>query len=198
MGANGLPLAIEQRRHGSGGSTIPHASQRLDGGVTAALGPWVAAMLIQPGVAVANSKRQSRRQRQTAPAAVRANTGIRVRMGLIQILDHDVPERTAKLFLQVLKLAEKAGLAKLGHVALDGAKIKANASKHKAMSYERMKTRETELRAEVDRWLEAAQAAAAACAVEFVLLRRGDEMPGWIADKQPVDFGDHPFGLNAC
>ncbi len=54
---------------------------------------------------------------------------------------------------------EFAGLAKLGHVALDGTKIKANASKHKAMSYERMKTRETELRAEVDRWLEAAQAA---------------------------------------
>ena len=45
----------------------------------------------------------------------------------------------AALFVQVLKLAEKAGLVKLGHVALDGTKIKANASKHKAMSYERMK-----------------------------------------------------------
>ena len=43
------------------------------------------------------------------------------------------------LFLQVLKLCETAGLVKLGHVALDGTKIKANASKHKAMSYERMK-----------------------------------------------------------
>ena len=40
----------------------------------------------------------------------------------------------AGLFVQVLKLAEKAGLVKLGHVALDGTKIKANASKHKAMS----------------------------------------------------------------
>jgi hypothetical protein len=49
----------------------------------------------------------------------------------------------AALFVQVLKLAEKAGLVKLGHVALDGTKIKANASKHKAMSYERMKKRET-------------------------------------------------------
>ena len=48
---------------------------------------------------------------------------------------------------------------KLGHVALDGTKIKANASKHKAMSYERMKTREAELQAEVDRWLAAAAAA---------------------------------------
>jgi len=42
------------------------------------------------------------------------------------------------LFLQVLKLCQKAGLVKLGHVALDGTKIKANASKHKAMSYKRM------------------------------------------------------------
>jgi transposase len=65
----------------------------------------------------------------------------------------------ANLFVQVLKLAEAAGLVKLGHVALDGTKIKANASKHKAMSYERMKKREAELASEVDRWLAAAEAA---------------------------------------
>lgn len=59
--------------------------------------------------------------------------------------------KSAALFVQVLKLAEKAGLVKLGHVALDGTKIKANASKHKAMSYDRMKKREAELQAEVDR-----------------------------------------------
>src|SRR6266567_2688073 len=63
------------------------------------------------------------------------------------------------LFLQVLKLCETAGLIKLGHVALDGTKIKANASKHKAMSYERMKKREAELKAEVARMLAAAEAA---------------------------------------
>src|SRR5271168_685314 len=63
-----------------------------------------------------------------------------------------------ELFLQVLKLCETAGLVKLGHVALDGTKIKANASKHKAMSYERMKKREKELAAEVERWLTAAVA----------------------------------------
>ena len=87
------------------------------------------------------------------------------------------------LFVQVLKLAEKAGLVKLGHVALDGTKIKANASKHKAMSYERMKRREAELQAEVDRWLAAAEAAD----VEEDKLhgtKRGDEMPDWVADKQ--------------
>src|SRR5436189_728413 len=65
----------------------------------------------------------------------------------------------AGLFVQVLKLAEKAGLVRLGHVALDGTKIKANASKHKAMSYARMKQRDAELQAEVDRWLAAAEAA---------------------------------------
>jgi transposase len=89
----------------------------------------------------------------------------------------------AALFVQVLQLAEKAGLVKLGHVALDGTKIKANASKHKAMSYDRMKKREAELAAEVDRWLKAAEAADAE---EDQLYgdKRGDEMPDWVADKQ--------------
>jgi transposase len=89
----------------------------------------------------------------------------------------------AKLFVQVLKLCEAAGLVKLGHVALDGTKIKANASKHKAMSYERMKKRERELQAEVDRWLAAAEAADAE---EDKLhgARRGDELPKWVADKE--------------
>jgi transposase len=92
-------------------------------------------------------------------------------------------EALAKLFVQVLKLCETAGLVQLGHVALDGTKIKANASKHKAMSYARMKKREAELQAEVDRWL---AAAAAADAEEDKLYgaRRGDEMPKWIADKE--------------
>jgi transposase len=89
----------------------------------------------------------------------------------------------AALFVQVLQLAETAGLVKLGHVALDGTKIKANASKHKAMSYARMKTREAELAAEVDSWL---KAAAAADAEEDGLYgdKRGDEMPAWVANKQ--------------
>jgi transposase len=89
----------------------------------------------------------------------------------------------AALFVQVLKLAERAGLVKLGHVALDGTKIKANASKHKAMSYERMKKRQAELKAEVDRWLAAAEAADRE---EDRLYgdKRGDEMPDWVSDKQ--------------
>ncbi len=68
---------------------------------------------------------------------------------------------------------------KLGHVALDGTKIKANASKHKAMSYDRMKKRE----ADVDRWLRTAEAADAEEEKRYGNLR-GDEMPDWVVDKQ--------------
>lgn len=89
----------------------------------------------------------------------------------------------AELFVQVLQLAEQAGLVKLGHVALDGTKIKANASKHKAMSYQRMKRREAELAEEVDRWLAAAEAADAQEDKRHGSTR-GDEMPQWVADKQ--------------
>ena len=88
------------------------------------------------------------------------------------------------LFLQVLKLCETAGLVKLGHVALDGTKIKANASKHKAMSYERMKKREAELKAEVARMLAAAEAADCEEDETFGKDKRGDEMPDWAGDKQ--------------
>ena len=55
----------------------------------------------------------------------------------------------AGLFVQVLQLCQKAGLVKLGHVSLDGTKVKANASKHKAMSYGRMEQKAAELREEV-------------------------------------------------
>src|SRR5258707_9117945 len=89
-----------------------------------------------------------------------------------------------ELFLQVLKLCETAGLVKLGHVALDGTKIKANASKHKAMSYEGMKKREAELQAEAARMLAAAQAADAQEDDTFGKDRRGDELPDWVGDKE--------------
>ena len=65
------------------------------------------------------------------------------------------------LFVQVLALCQQAGLVKLGHVALDGTKVKANASKHKAMSYQRMKEKAAQLAAEVAELLRQAQAAAA-------------------------------------
>jgi transposase len=58
------------------------------------------------------------------------------------------------LFLQVLELCQEAGLVRLGHISLDGTKLRANASKHKAMSYGRMLQKEPALAAEVERWLE--------------------------------------------
>ena len=90
----------------------------------------------------------------------------------------------AGLFGQVLKLCEQAGLAKLGHVALDGTKMKANASKHKAMSYERMGKRAAELEAEVERWLSAAEAADAEEDQAFGRDKSGEELPKWVADKK--------------
>ena len=90
----------------------------------------------------------------------------------------------ADLFVQVLKLCQTAGLVKLGHVALDGTKIKANAGLNKAMSYGRMKRAEVELAAEVQDWLTRAAEAHQMEDHQFGGDRRGDEMPDWIADKQ--------------
>jgi transposase len=64
----------------------------------------------------------------------------------------------AALFVQILRLCQQAGLVKLGHVALDGTKVRANASKHKAMSYGRMKKKKEELEAEIKELLKKAEA----------------------------------------
>jgi hypothetical protein len=80
------------------------------------------------------------------------------------------------LFLDILLLCQEAGLVKLGRVALDGTKVKANASKHKAMSYGRMDEREAALEAEVARILEEAEAVDAAEDAEYGDAR-GDELP---------------------
>jgi len=90
----------------------------------------------------------------------------------------------SELFVQVLKLCRSAGLVGLGHVAVDGTKLKANASRHKAMSYGRMKQAEPKLASEVADWLAAAEAADAAEDGEYGADRRGDETPDWMADKQ--------------
>ncbi|WP_349319358.1 IS1182 family transposase [Asticcacaulis sp. MM231] len=87
------------------------------------------------------------------------------------------------LFLQVLTLCRKAGLVALNHVSVDGTKMKANASKNKAMSYGRMKTAEVDLEAEVARWLKSAEAADAAEDAEFGD-KRGDETPDWMTSKE--------------
>ena len=64
----------------------------------------------------------------------------------------------SELFVQVVRLAREMGLVKLGTVAIDGTKLKANASRHKAMSYERMEQAEAELKAQIDALLARAKA----------------------------------------
>jgi transposase len=81
------------------------------------------------------------------------------------------------LFEEVLKIALEAGAIKLGRVALDGTKVKANASKHKAMSYERMKEKERAIRAEVRALLAQAEATDAAEDALYGADQRGDELP---------------------
>lgn len=90
----------------------------------------------------------------------------------------------AQLFTQVLQLCDKAGLVKLGHVAIDGTKLQANASKHKAMSYERMEEKEKQLRAEVEKLLAQAAETDAAEDALYGKGRRGDELPAELARRE--------------
>ena len=86
-------------------------------------------------------------------------------------------EALAGLFVQVLKLCQEAGLAKLGHVSVDGSKVKANASRHKAMSYQRMAETEARLVKEVEALLAQAAAADQAEDAQYGKGKRGDELP---------------------
>lgn len=88
------------------------------------------------------------------------------------------------LFLQVLQLCQEAGLVKLGHVSLDGTKIKANASRHKAMSYGRMKSEQKRLRTEIRNLLLRAEAKDAEEDEQHGRHRRGDELPEELARRE--------------
>ncbi len=89
-----------------------------------------------------------------------------------------------ELFVQVLRLCQEAGPVKLGHVALDGTKVKANASKHKAMNYPRMKKAEAELQAIVTGWLRQAETSDLRDDQEHGAELSGEELPDWVRDKQ--------------
>jgi len=83
----------------------------------------------------------------------------------------------AGLFVQVLRLCQKAGLVSLGHVALDGTKLRANASQHKAMSHERMLKSERQLEAEMRALLRKAEIIDAQEDGQYGKGKRGDELP---------------------
>ena len=88
------------------------------------------------------------------------------------------------LFLQVLLLCQRAELVKLGHVALDGTKMRANASKHKAMSYRHMREKEEQLSAEIDDLLRQAQEVDEEEDRQYGRDRRGDELPEELAFRE--------------
>jgi transposase len=90
----------------------------------------------------------------------------------------------AGLFTQALLLCQKAGLVKLGHVSIDGTKIMANASKHKAMSYQRMGETEQRLKGEIDQLLARAEQADAAEDEKYGKGQRGDELPKELARRE--------------
>jgi len=87
-------------------------------------------------------------------------------------------------FEQVLQMARELGAARVGRVALDGSKIKANASKHKAMSYQRMGEKQRQLRAEVKQLLAQAEATDAAEDAQYGTDRRGDELPAELQRRE--------------
>src|SRR5947209_15302706 len=87
-------------------------------------------------------------------------------------------------FEQVLRLAREMGAPRVGRVALDGSKIKANASKHKAMSYDRMRDKQRQLREEVKQLLDQAEAVDTAEDAEYGSDRRGDELPAELQRRE--------------
>jgi transposase len=92
--------------------------------------------------------------------------------------------RLEALFVEVLKLCALAGLAKVGTIALDGTKVKASASRHKAMSYDRIKTEESRLKDEIAKLLADAEAIDKAEDSEHGPDRQGDELPDELARRQ--------------
>ncbi len=90
----------------------------------------------------------------------------------------------AGLFFQVLQICRAAGLVKLGHVSLDGTKVKANASKHKAMSYARMEKAEAELIEQIDALLKEAEEVDAEEDAKYGKGKRGDELPKELARRE--------------
>ena len=93
-------------------------------------------------------------------------------------------EALSGLFLQVLMLCQREGTVKLGHVALDGTMVRANASKHKAMSYKRMKEKEAQLQGEVDELLRRAQEVDEEEDRRYGKDKRGDELPAELSFRE--------------
>ena len=107
----------------------------------------------------------------------------------------------AGLFTQALLLCSKAGLVKLGHVSIDGTKIKANASKHKAMSYKHMNETEARLKQEIEALLAAAEKTDAEEDAQYGKDRHGDELPAELQRREgrlkKIEGGKGGFGAGS-
>jgi len=166
-------------------SAIYAAYNRKDGRGLAAYHPLMMVRLLLYGycLGVASSRQIERRTQEDVAFRYLAAD---------QHPDHDTIasfrqthlQNLAGLFLQALRLCEKAGLVKLGHVAIDGTKLQANASKHKAMSYERMNEKEKALKAEVEKLLEEAARTDAEEDAKYGKGKRGDELPTELARRE--------------
>jgi len=88
------------------------------------------------------------------------------------------------LFVQVVQIAREAGVLRLGALAVDGSKVKANASKHKAMSYGRMCHEDQRLRDEIAALMTQAEAVDAAEDAEHGPVVRGDELPAELQRRE--------------
>jgi transposase len=88
------------------------------------------------------------------------------------------------LFGQVLQLCGKAGLVNLGHVALDGTRMQANASKDASISYKEMKRQEKNLRADIDQWFGRSEQTDKEEDRQYGKNRTGEELPSWVSDKK--------------
>jgi len=93
-------------------------------------------------------------------------------------------EALAALFLEALELCQKAGMVKMGRVALDGTKVKANASRHKAMSYDHMVASEEKLQQEVDEMMREAQRIDDEEDAQYGTDNRGDDLQGEMARRE--------------
>ena len=93
-------------------------------------------------------------------------------------------EEFGNLFVQVVMMAREAGLVKMGTVAVDGTKMRANAGKRKAMSYERMKKQETELGEQIRDLLNRATATDEDEDQRYGSDRRGDELPDGLSTRK--------------
>jgi len=89
----------------------------------------------------------------------------------------------ADLFLQVLRLCQRSGMVKLGHVAIDGTKVKANASKHKAMSYARMQEEEKRLKKDIAKLMRESEITDRSEDRCYGADKRGDELPDELAHR---------------